>query len=85
MSGRAGVLYGNLTRDTVLAFLIQMCILVQQTKSYYKVSLPVLNKPDLGGVFWLPCLATSLSTQKMAEFYCASVVPRLVNKLYSKI
>ena len=28
---RAGALYGNLTRDAVLAFLGQICVLVQQT------------------------------------------------------
>ena len=28
---RAGALYGNLTRDAVLAFLGQICTLVQQT------------------------------------------------------
>ena len=28
---RAGALYGNLTRDTALAFLGQICALVQQT------------------------------------------------------
>ena len=51
---RAGALHGNLTCD-VLASLIQMCTLVQQTKwgAYYssKVSLSVLSKTDLAGVF----------------------------------
>ena len=63
---RAGVLYGNLTRDAVLAFLIQICILVQQTNwgAYYssKVSLSVLSKTDLAGV--LPvAVPTLVSTQ----------------------
>ena len=45
---RAGVMYGNLTHDTVLAFISQICVLVQQTDQgvYYstKISLLVLVK-----------------------------------------
>ena len=38
---RAGALYGNLTRDAVLAFLGQICALAQQTD--YKVSIILLR------------------------------------------
>ena len=77
---------GNLTCDAVLAFLIQICTLVSTNQLrclYYftKVSFFVLSKTNLGGVFPLSCL--HCYPLKMADFYCACIVPRLVNKLYS--
>ena len=63
---RAEALYGNLTRDAVLSFPIQICTLVQQTDwdSYYssKVSLSVLSKTDLAGAFPV-AFPTLVSTQ----------------------
>ena len=48
---RAGALYGNLTCDTILAFLIQTCVFIQQTNrgAYFstKVSSSVLSKTGL--------------------------------------
>ena len=59
-------MYGNLTRDAVLAFLIEICTLVQQANrgAYYssKVSLPVLSESDLAGVFPV-AVPTLVSTQ----------------------
>ena len=87
MSGKElhGALCGDLTRNAVLAFLNKICTLVQQTNrgAYYstKISSSILSKAALAGVFPLLCL--HCYPLKMADFYYACVVPRLVNKLCS--
>ena len=83
---RAGLLYSNLTRYTVLAFLLQICVLVQQKtnwSAYYsaKASSFVISKLVWQGYILLPCL--HCYPLKMADFYCTCVVPHLVDKLYN--
>ena len=75
-----------MTISPVMLFLpSSICTLVQQTNwsAYYstKVLLSVLSKTDLAGIFSLLCLRCYLL--KMADFYCACIMPRFIIKLYS--
>ena len=79
---RAGPLYGNLTCDAFLDFLIQICIILQQTSwgayCFIKVS-SVLSRTSLARFF--PIAVPTFYPLKMADLYSACVVPCLVNKL----
>ena len=82
---RAGAMCGNLTRDAVLAFTSQICVLVQQTDDgvYYSTKIsPVVLVKLAWRVFQKWHLYTLLPL-KMADFYCACVVPRLMHNLYT--
>ena len=61
---RAGVLYGDFTRDAILIFLFQVYILVQQAKylSLYRLIIGWVSQASYGGVFALTS-CTLLSTQ----------------------
>ena len=75
----AGALYSNLSHYAVLTFLIQICLLVQQTKwdvYYYAKILSLV----LSETFLLSCL--NYYPLIMTDFYCACIVPHLMHKLY---
>ena len=81
---RAGALYGNFTHDTVLASLFPICVLVQQTNwgTYSTNVLSLVYVKLLWRDFW-PVTPVHCYPLKMADFYCACVVPCLIHKLYS--
>ena len=69
----AGALYGNLTCDAFLEFLIQICILLQQTSwgayCFIKVSSSVLSRTSLARFFPI-AVPTFLSTQNGRPLQC---------------
>ena len=82
---RAWAMYGNLTHDTVLAFISQIYVLVQQTNKDVYYSTKILSFV-LVKLVW--CVSQKLHLYallplKMADFYCTCRVPRLMQNLHS--
>ena len=81
------MLYGDFTHDAVLASLIQICVLVQQTYQGIHYSTDVLSLV-LMKLIWRafePLLLYTLLATQNGRLLCACVVPRLMHNLYSGI